>query len=167
MTRFFLSAGFFLITFLFETSFFSSLPSFLALTPLVFGLSIYLIQHEGMMDGFVWMVLYGILMDLFHIAPIPFSFFAWVIAAGLSVLMARHVFSNRSFYGVLGCAFGGYLCLMLSETIILFLQSLTDKLVVDWSIFFHTALQQSLMLLCVMSFIFAIARRIRSSPFFL
>ncbi len=165
--RFFFSAIFFLIAFLFETSFFSSLPSYLALTPLVFGLSIYLIQHEGMMDGFVWMVLYGILIDLLHIAPIPFSLFAWIVAAGMSVLMARQVFSNRSFYGVLGCAFAGYVCLMLSETVILFLQSLTDKLAIDWSIFFQTVLQQSFMLLCVMIVIFAVARRIRSSPFFL
>ncbi len=163
MIRFLVSLGFFLITFLCEVSFFSSLPSFFALTPLVFCISIYLIQHEGMVDGLIWMVLYGILLDVFHLASFPVSTIAWVITALVSSLMARHVFSNRSFYGVLGCAIGGFICLILGEGIILFVSALMEKTFVDWFGFLHTLLPRFGMMFLTMSILFSAASRMRSS----
>jgi len=162
MMRFFISAICFLFVFMFETSFLSSLPSILSLTPLILGLSIYLLQSYGLIDGFIWMCVYGIFLNTFHFSTIPFVSLAWIMAGIVASVMARHVFSNRSFYGSVACAYCGFFALVLTESLLAWSAYFVRGSFIDWSDFFFTHLLRAFLLLLVMTVLFACTRRIRN-----
>ena len=161
MTRILISAVCFVLVFVFETSFLSSLPSILALTPLVFGLSIYLMQSHGLVDGIFWMGTHGILLEMFHFSIIPFVSIGWVIAGIGSFFLARHVFSNRSFYGSVACALCGFFFLVMTESLFAGVSYFVRGLSMDWSDYFFMHVQRATGLLFVMMFLFASTRHIR------
>jgi hypothetical protein len=104
---------------------------------------------------------YGVLLDLFHFSLIPFVSLAWIVAGGVALLMARHVFSNRSFYGAAACALSSYVAFLLVESLIAFMGFLLEKITFDWINFFHMHVQQAALLLIVMTVLFACTRRVR------
>lgn len=161
MMRYFVSGICFLLLWIIETSFFSSLPSFVAVTPIVFASAVYLIQYQGLMDGFVWILLYGILLQVFHLTTSPFPLLGFCVAATASLLSARHVFSNRSFYGVAACALTGFFSLVVTESLLLLFQSFGSKKNILWGWFFQIRAQEAIMLVFSIGCLFILARPIR------
>jgi len=145
---------------LIEVSFFRSLPGFFTLTPLVFALSVYFVQHQGVNQFIWWLPIHGIFLDSLLSGFITFNFFPFVVAAILVSFSAKHLFSNRSYYGVLSCALMGYVGLILTEAIILFIQQFSN-LSFDWSLFLREALLRLILLLIVITIFFPFAKRIR------
>ncbi|MBI2475107.1 hypothetical protein HYV69_01645 [Candidatus Uhrbacteria bacterium] len=152
MMRVAVSTILFLIVFLIEISFISSLPSVFSTIPLIFALSVYLIQHQGVTDGIVWMIGYGFLIDLMHLSSTRFSTIPAIAASIVAAISAKHLFSNRSFYGVIACAVSSYL------TYIIFEIFLTRA---EWSIFFQTHAERLGMLIVVVVIFFSLAPSIR------
>jgi len=152
MTRVAISTILFLTVFLIETSFISSLPSIFSAIPLVFALSVYLIQYQGVSDGIAWMIGYGFLTDLMHLSDVSFSTIPILAAVIVTVISAKHLFSNRSFYGVIACAVSSYATFVLIEA---FFASN------DWSVFFQTHAERLGMLIVVVAILFSLAPHIR------
>lgn len=162
MTRSVFSFFVFLVLVLFETSFLTSLPSPLSLTPFVFGLSVYLIQHQGLLDGLYWIGGYGLFLQLLHLSPTPFPLLLFPIAGVVSYLSARHLFSNRSLYGVMACGLVGSLSLFFLELIFLFFHLNASDSPVLWTEVFREDGMRLFMLLSVIILFFLIAKPIRS-----
>lgn len=160
MIHFFLSSVFFLLSFLLETSFFTSLPSLFAFTPLVFAAGVYLLQHQGIIDGLIWIIVYGFLLQVFHLFVSPMPVLVFLLGALVSALSARHLFSNRSLYGVLACALTGYASVVIAEFVILFSRSLLGPTDPVWSAFFTNHGYRTLMLMVVVLFLYTLARPI-------
>jgi hypothetical protein len=152
MTRVAISTILFLIVFLIETSFISSLPSLFSAIPLVFALSVYLIQHQGISDGIAWLIGYGFLMDLMKLGDISFSIIPIFAATVVAVITSKQLFSNRSFYGVIACAISSY------ATFVLFGVFFTLN---NWSVFFQTHAERLGMLIVVVAVLFSLAPHIR------
>lgn len=135
MTRVIFSFLSFVTVFVVETSFLSSLPSVFSLIPLVFAFGVFLLQHQGLFDGFIWIGLYGLLLQTFDLSTIPFAFFSYTIAAVGVLFTARNIFSNRSLYGVVASGIAGYFILLfLHGCFLLFLYLFGDSFV-SWKWF--------------------------------
>lgn len=158
MTRVLLSSVFFLTAFIFETSFLSSLPWIFGLIPFVFALGIYLIQHQGLSDGFFWIVAYGVLLWLLHLNASPISAFAYPLCAWVGWLSARHIFSNRSFYGVVACGIIGMIPLMIVDAGLLFFSSLSTNGNELWGGFFQYHGWRILLLMLLTLLLFRFSR---------
>ncbi len=161
MIRYLISGVCFLFVFVMETSFFSSLPSVFAIVPLVFALSVYLIQHEGLTDGLIWIFAYGFLLQNFHLSIAPWPVLSFSIAGLASFLSSRHLFSNRSLYGVVGCAWIGYLCLAGTEALLMFVRTFGNETTVFWVPFLVRRGLEFLLLGVTIMVFFSFARHIR------
>ncbi len=161
MTRVLFSSIFFLTVWMFETSFLSSLPSVFSIIPFVFALSVYLIQYHGMIDGLIWIIFYGLFLQIFHLTTIPLPIVSFTVAGFVSYISAKQLFSNRSFYGVAACATAGFLSRLILETIFAFLFSLKKHPVIDWSWFLPIRISEYIMLLCTIFFLFILLRPLR------
>ncbi|MBI5370219.1 hypothetical protein HZA85_03465 [Candidatus Uhrbacteria bacterium] len=158
MMRVLISGFFFLAVVLFETSFLSSVPSVLAMTPLVFALSVYLIQHQNRLDGVFWLIGYGIFLEAFHLSVIPLPFLPYAFAATASFISARQVFSNRSLYGIAGCALTGWATAAFGEALIKMGASLAGHSVPNWGMWLQTISLRALLLIGAIYIIFYVAR---------
>jgi uncharacterized membrane protein len=113
------------------------------------------------MDGFVWIVVFGFLLQLLHISIFPFPALGFMIAGIVSLLSARHVFSNRSLYGIIACALTGFLALMITEFGVLLAQSLTSSVDQDWSVLFLIYGYRAALLIAVVIILYTLAKPIR------
>lgn len=151
MIRVAISAVLFFVAFFIETSFISSLPSIFSTIPIVFGLSVYLIQNQNIYDGIGWMIGYGFLIDLMNMNDIPFYTISTAIATLIAVTTARHIFSNRSFYGVMTCSLSSYAALVIVES---FMTSF------EWPIFLQMHFERLVMLMIIVGILFYTAPKI-------
>ena len=92
-----------------EVSFVSALSPTLRTVPFLFAVSVTLLQHHGVRAGAWYIAAFGLLLDAFGLS----AAFPMAPGAALAALAAdrfsRNVFSNRSYYGLMGCgvcAFG-------------------------------------------------------------
>ncbi len=161
MIRYALSTILFLLVFLFETSFLSSLPFPFNVTPFVFGTGVYLLQHQGLKDGLMWIIGFGLLTHMLHTSIFPFPALAFLVGAMVSYLSARHVFSNRSLYGVIGCALSGFVGLLITESSVRFIRSLISSFDADWSVHFVTDGYRIILLVVVIVILYTFAKPIR------
>ncbi len=161
MTRFLVSGCFFLAAFVFETSFLVSLPLFFSLSPFVFACGVYLIQHHGLLDGFFWILFYGLFIQLFHLHVSPFPLIGYATAAAVCLFTARQVFSNRSLYGVIACGWVGYFLLVLIDAIGRFFQLVGTHVQGQWSDYFLTQGKIFLVLAFTLFVLFTFARPLR------
>jgi hypothetical protein len=127
----------------------------------VFAIGVYLLQHQGLMDGFVWIVAFGFLLQLLHIGILPFPALGFLIAGIVSLLSARHIFSNRSLYGIVACALTGFLTLVITESSVLLARSLISSFDTDWSVLFLTDGYRAVLLVAVIVILYAFAKPIR------
>lgn len=97
----FLSLFFLLLTSV-ELGFISALPFPLDRTPLVLVVSVFAFQSLDIRQSAWWVVLHGLLLDMIHVSFVPLEVVSYTLSAIVLVLASRHVFSNRSFWGVLG-----------------------------------------------------------------
>ena len=161
MKRAFVALFLFLAFFLFETSFVASLPSPIRLSPIVFAMAVYLLQHQLSPVGAWWLVAQGVMLDLFQIGSVPFETIPYAGAAIAGILVSRHVFSNRSYYGVAGCVVAAWSVLGLLRTVQIGIRYLQNAELGTFSLFFREwGIGLILALLCAWA-LFAVSARVR------
>jgi hypothetical protein len=101
-----------------ETSFFSSFYGFFALTPFVFLVSVYLLQHHGISLAVFWLVVHGLMLDITQMGSVPFLTLAYGFTAIVAYVSSKRVFSNRSFYGVMACTITSFTALVFAQVMI-------------------------------------------------
>lgn len=162
MIRFGISMALFLLAFITETSFFASLPSVFATVPLVFAIGVYLIQHQGRMAGLIWILSYGLLVQTLHTSTYPLPLVAYGAGGFTSLIAAKHLFSNRSLYGVVACAWVGFASFVITQACILFVAGLGESSSIPWSVFWIVQSQGFLVLTATMTVIFLVSSFFRS-----
>jgi len=118
MMRFFIVVALFLVVSIIQMAFFTSLPEPFSLTPFLLVVSVYLIQRFGFSLIGWWIVFQGFILDFYHLSSVPFEFFSYSATAVIAVFASRSLFSNRSFYGVLGAIVTTLLSLSVFELLI-------------------------------------------------
>lgn len=146
---------------LIESSLFSSFHGMIRFTPFVFVVSVYVLQHHSVANSIWWMILHGIILDTSGLSVYPPVTIAFIISGIVAVFSANHLFSNRSFYGVLACALLSYGSFLLTEFTFLAFFRLISR--TDWpfSVFFQDAWRSAIMMILVLSVLFSFARNIR------
>ncbi len=143
-----------------ETSFFSSFHGLFALTPFVFLISVYLIQHHGIYRATIWLIIHGLLLDYTRLGSIPFLTIAYTLVAFVAFILAKRVFSNRSFYGVMACTITSYATFIAMQVIIVWIMSFGEATFSD--IFLWGDIKsQFLLVLIFMPVLFSLAKYIR------
>ncbi|OGL95159.1 hypothetical protein A2348_02445 [Candidatus Uhrbacteria bacterium RIFOXYB12_FULL_58_10] len=145
-----------------QTSFFASLPGLLAYTPLVAASGVYLVQHVGERYGAFWIASFGVFLDILSIPSFPLETFPYVTAGLAAYLSARHLFSNRSWYGLIACGAFTLLSLGLVRAFILVAISLRHPETVSWMAFWDTLLWNAVLSTVLLTAFFGFAGRIRS-----
>lgn len=111
---------------LLETATFASFPGPLRFLPLTLAVGVYLVQLRGWWAG-VWLIaIFGMLLDVLRLSPIPFQTLAYAAAATAVWMSAHALFSNRSLYGILGCGIAAWAAHGSVQSVVLFFQSLVD-----------------------------------------
>lgn len=146
---------------LFETSFLSSSVGLIRYTPFVFAISIYFVQHNSIKSASGFMIIHGILLDVMRTQDVSFLTVAYTGAAFVAVISAEKLFSNRSIYGVLACAFMSYFSLIFFEILLFFLQHMFKSSQRSWFIFFQDFGWRSFSLLIFLIILFLFAKQIR------
>ncbi|MBI4438039.1 hypothetical protein HY631_03770 [Candidatus Uhrbacteria bacterium] len=96
-----LSLLFLLLTSL-ELGFVFALPFPIDRTPLVLAISVFVFQALDVRLSAWWVVFHGMMLDILRISFVPFEVVSYALAALVLVLVSQHLFSNRSFWGILG-----------------------------------------------------------------
>ena len=130
MMRFLLGSLTFLLLASIELGFVYGLPFPLDRTPLILIVSVFTFQSLDVRQGIWWVAAYGLVLDLLHVSFVPWEFVSYALASTVLVLTARHLFSNRSFWGILGTFTLSLLALTLTE--ILF--AVTEVLFNDYAL---------------------------------
>lgn len=159
MTRVLLSFFLFIAFFVFETSFLNSLPWFFPSIPFVFGISVFLIQHYGISDGAVWIFGHGLLLDVLHLDGLSFTSISAVTASFVAVLCARHIFSNRSFYGVISCAGCSFASLIIVDSFLIFIRLLSSPINGFWRSFIFLNLKETALLIVFVGILFIFGQK--------
>jgi hypothetical protein len=85
-----------------EVGFVYALPFPIDRTPLVLLASVFAFQSMDIRLSAWWVAVQGLLIDLLAISFVPFEFISYTFASVVLILSARRLFSNRSFWGILG-----------------------------------------------------------------
>ena len=146
---------------LIESSLFSSFHGMIRFTPFVFVVSVYVLQHHSVTNSIAWMILHGIILDLGGLSIYPPVTIAFLVSGIVAIFSANHLFSNRSFYGVLACATLSYGSYLLTELIFLCFGRLISSTNWPLSVFFQDAWRSTVMMILVLAVLFSFARNIR------
>jgi hypothetical protein len=152
-------AFFMLALILFELSFVAALPFGFSATPLVFLVLIYLLQRHNNHSALLWLVLYGFILDYFHLSVVFPATITYLLAAAVAYFVARHMFSQHSFYGVLACASVSYLMIIFVQSLVLGLQWVSSPEFVDWGTYGSFVLWRFVMLILLLFFVYPIGKR--------
>ena len=162
MLRIIFSAVIFFLVFVVEKSFLGSLPSFFPIIPLVFGMSVYLLQHHGFHTGIWWVIFYGLFLDIFSIGVFPIETFSYSIGAVVIYFLARKIFTNRSLYGLMASGIVGLFSVSVIQAMLLFLFSLSTHADLQLlALTKHFLIREVLLSLLIM-FLFIFAKRIQT-----
>jgi len=145
-----------------QTGFFASLTGILAYTPLVVAIGIYLMQHAGERTGPFWIAGFGMFLDLLAIPSFPFETASYAAAGIVAYLSARHLFSNRSWYGLIACGMLSMLSLGAVRALVILGISLRHPERVSWITFGDTLIWNLILITLLLSVLFALARQIRA-----
>lgn len=115
MIRFLLGIFFFLLLASLEVGFVWALPFPIDRTPILLVVSVFVFQSMDIRLSVWWVAVHGLVIDLLHISFVPFEFISYTFASVVLILSARHLFSNRSFWGILGTFTLSLLTLTLAE----------------------------------------------------
>ncbi len=146
---------------LIEVSFFRSLPGFLALTPFVLAVCVYLVQHQGAHVFIWWLPIHGALLDSFYGWFSISELVAYTVGGIVVSVTAKHLFSNRSYYGVLSCALTGSVGILATQALMRSFQQLFQT-PVHWLIFLQESVLRILLLVIFMTLLYPCATRIRA-----
>lgn len=162
MTKAFAMTVLFLLLAIVQTSFFASMPGLVAYAPIVLAAGIYLRQHVQEASGSVWIGAFGLFLDVLSIPSFPFETVSYGMAAIVVALTARHVFSNRSWYGMLACGGTTLVALNVARACVLGIVSLRHPERVSWIAFFDAFLWNAVLLFLLLAVFFSFAGQIRS-----
>lgn len=118
---------FFLIIHTIEVSFLSAMPFYIYLAPLLYAVVVYMIQHLGIFKVAWWLPLHGLILDYHQIGTSRFQVIAYTMAALSIIYLARNVFTNRSFYGVITNGLLSFLVYVFIQLTILFIESIFER----------------------------------------
>lgn len=144
-----------------QTSFFASLPGTLAYTPFVLSSGVYLVQHVGQRFGAYAVAGIGLWVSLLGIAVFPAEWFATAAAGVVAYASARHVFSNRSWYGLLACGCLTVAAWAAAQALALAMAEFRHPEAVSWSAFLSAAGATFLLNALLLSAFFAAAKPIQ------
>lgn len=144
-----------------ETSFFSSFYSFFSLTPFVFLVSVYLLQHHNISSAVIWMIVHGIILDMTQMGTIPFLTIVYTITALVAFISSKRIFSNRSFYGVFACTLTSFFTLIFVQMIIVWIRSFGERKFLDMYLWKDLELQLVLVII-FMPILFSFAKYIKA-----
>ncbi len=143
---------------LFQTSFIAALPGWLSLIPLVVALGVFGIQYFTSPAFILTLLAYGIWVDFLGIGRIDWETISWMVAGAATLLAARWLFSNRSWYGLMAC---GVACGFTHTVVALILMSLfswRDDVPMHIAAFLIQSLQELVLLLFFLWILFFLAR---------
>lgn len=144
-----------------QTSLFSSLPSWLAYTPLVVAAGVYLVQHGGERAGAFWIAGFGLFLDILALSSFPLEAVSYAAAGVAAYVSAQHLFSNRSWYGLVACGAAAVLSLNAVRALVLGVVSLRHPERVSWLAFGDTLLWNLILVAVLLTLFFAFAKQIR------
>lgn len=162
MTRFAAAFLLFLGFSILQTSFFASLPGWLAYTPLVVAAGVYLVQHGGERAGAFWVAGFGLFLDILALSSFPLEAASYAAAGIAAYVSAQHLFSNRSWYGLIACGTSAILSLNAVRAVVLAAISLQHPERVSWAAFGDTLLWNLVLVAVLLTIFFAFARQIRT-----
>jgi hypothetical protein len=134
IARYAMSAALFLAIALAQGSFASSLPYPLSLMPLATVIGCYTFLRLDARDGLVWIVGYGLYLDLMGSGVVQFETLAYSGAALAAYHLSRGWLSNRSFYASVIGAAAAVLALRVLEALLLVPELVAGR-VVSWESF--------------------------------
>jgi hypothetical protein len=102
-----------------QVSFIDALPFPFDRIPLVLIVAVYLIQSSNGARGWLWLIGYGVILDLLHITMPVTELFSYFILAILLRVFAMHIITNRSVYGMGIASLIGLSVLTLTQTVLL------------------------------------------------
>ncbi|MFH1314857.1 MAG: hypothetical protein ABIH67_00490 [Candidatus Uhrbacteria bacterium] len=123
MVKFIFYFALFIGLFCLETSFIASLPKPLSYTPLILASSIFLIQYRSSWIGICWLAGYGLLLDLFGLAMFKPQLLLYSLVGLATWQLSKHLFTNRSLYGILGSGLVAFIMVSFTEIAYLLFQA--------------------------------------------
>lgn len=116
-----------------ELGFISALPFPVDRLPFVLVVCVFLFQSLDVRPSAWWVVLHGLFLDLLQTSSVRLEILSYALAAVVLVLASRHLFSNRSFWGISGTFTLSLLALTCMEVLISVFQSIFQ----DFSLSFN------------------------------
>lgn len=162
MMRIVLSFIFFLFLTVIEFSFISSLPNPFLYLPLLLAVSIYSIQHLDLDEGVWWMIGIGFMTQFAGQQIVPFEIILYSGLAALCYFLSKQIFSNRSLFGIIGCATIVYATLTAVRSLFFFFSTLNDTSPVFWDVVSKAFLSQYILLILTVWFIFLFGDKLRA-----
>jgi hypothetical protein len=170
MIRWTVLVGLFVLLSTVELSFISALSPTLRTIPFLFAVSITLLQHHGVRAGAWYVAAFGVLLDAFGLS-VAFPMAPGAMLAALAAdRFSRAVFSNRSYYGLIGCGASAFGIQTLWQALVLLARSAFLRETVRWTVVATDTLSAFLWLGVWLTILFFAAggiRRLLGSAFLL
>ena len=143
-----------------EASFFRSLPGWFTVTPLILGICVYFVQHQGIQECAWWLPVHGIFLDYLSLGTTMLESLPYMVSALFLLFSARHLFSNRSFYGLLSCGISGFVGLVVTQIFLNMFRIFSGN-AIQWHVFAEEVMIRLCLLLLVISIMYPFAKYIR------
>lgn len=150
----------FLLLSVLEVSFVRGLPPPLLYLPLVLVSGVYLYQHLRLVAGLWWIVGFGFFLDIVRLGVTPAETFHYALAALAVVFLGQRLFSNRSFYGIVGCSLCATVLLQLLHALWFFFFTFNATQPFPWINFLWFVLWQIILTIFLVSIFFFMPQKI-------
>jgi hypothetical protein len=160
MMRVFVSFFVFLILAAIEFSFLNSLPAPFFFIPLIFAASLYLFQHLGSKVGLWWLLALGVYLDFYRLGLVFGETVIYAITVLFVIFLGRRLFTNRSFYGVVGNAILSLWFLHLVQFAWFFIATVNEDIPFPWWSTIVFIFWQTFFLIVLITILFFLARRV-------
>ncbi len=151
----------FLLFLTLQVSFIHILPFPFDRTPFLLLMTIYFYQYLNQVYVWWWLIFYGIVLDFLSLSYTPFETISYSILALVIIILAKHVFTNRSFYAVSATMVVCLLILTVSQCLSIFILHFFNGSSVEWLTIVQVNLWAGVLGCFVLFFLFPVARRIR------
>ena len=152
---------FFLCLLTLQISFIHALPFPFDRIPLILLITVYFYQYLNQKYVWWWLVFYGVSLDFFSISYAGFETISYSILAILTVVLAKQVFTNRSFYAVSATMVICLFVLTISQLMSVFISTLfKNQPSVEWQTIVETNGWGALLGCFVLFFLFPFVQQI-------
>lgn len=153
----------FLTLFTLEVSFIHALPVPFDRMPLMLTSVVFLYLYVGFPAVLWWLIFHGILLQVFVLDFAPFHLLAYIAAAIVTVLASKHVFSNRSFYGVASTTALAIVTVLLVEILLSVIGTFFGQVSVPFGILLHVRLWGIALSALVLLLLFPLSTKLRGA----